>query len=63
MKFEIRNSKLETSPKLEIGLLHRHLFVGNNPNVPASSSRVPLLADSIFEFASNFEFRNSNFTP
>jgi hypothetical protein len=57
MKFETRNSKLE------IGFLHRSLFFGKNANVPASSSRIPLVSDSTFEFPSNFEFRISNFTP
>jgi hypothetical protein len=50
MKSETRNSKLETSSKLEIG-----------PAFLRFSNSVA--CDSIFEFASNFELRISNFAP
>jgi hypothetical protein len=60
MKLETRNSKFETNPKLEIGFL-RHL---SPPFSSIEKSALDILTAlySIFEFASNFEFRISNFS-
>jgi hypothetical protein len=61
MKLVTRNSKFETSSKLEIGLLFPRSRFANKPNVPTGPFRIPLVCDSTFEFVSNFEFRISNF--
>jgi len=59
MKLEARNPKFETNPKLEIGFVRP--FSPSFCPIAESATCFSTALHSIFELASNFEFRISNF--